>query len=357
MEAPDEHNSSGSARPVKILVTGATGFIGGHIARHLVSQGMVVSCLARESSKASFIQGLPVKLVKGDITDLASLRLAFQGQDTIIHTAGKVGDWGSYDSFYQANVTGTLNVLQAAYENAINRVLITGSVSSYGEENFNGVKDESSPFKSHYPYFMHTCFPSGMNHYRDTKALMTREAIDFAGKLGINLLILEPVWVYGENEFNTGFYEYLKSVKAGIRVMPGSRENTFHVIYAGELARAYFLAACSKLQGIHRIIIGSSSPENMVGIYRDFCEEADLKMPLLLPKFMTYPIGFILEMFATIFKAKNPPLLTRARVNMFYDSIGYDTSKASQLLHFENMVPRKEGIKKTVQWYRDNNML
>jgi len=357
MERPDENKASGSFRPGKILVTGATGFIGGHVTRFLVNQGLEVSCLVRENSKAGFIRNLQVSLIKGDIEDIESLRSAFRRQDAIIHTAGKVGDWGSYDSFYEANVKGSLNVLQAAADNAVSRVIMTGSVSSYGEEDYPDLKDESSPFNSHYSYFMDKCFPSGMNHYRDTKALMTREAIDFAEKNRMNLIILEPVWVYGENEFNTGFYEYVKAVKSGTGFMPGSRKNTFHVIYAGDLARTYYQALINGPEGIHRIIAGNPSTENMLRIYQVFCNEAGLKMPALVPKCLIYPVGFLLEMIYTVFKAKKPPLLTRARVNMFYDSIGYDTSKATKLLHLNKMVSLEEGIKRTVQWYRDTHYL
>jgi nucleoside-diphosphate-sugar epimerase len=344
-------------KPGKVLVTGASGFIGGHVVRCLVSHGFEVSCLVRDSGRIAFISDLPVKIIVGDVTDVQGLKTALRGQDAIIHTAGKVGDWGRYDSFYQANVNGTLNVLQAAVDNSIKRVIITGSVSSYGEENFKGLKSESSPYKSHYPYFLHKIFPSGMNHYRDTKALMTSEAIGYAVMHHLDIIIMEPVWVYGENEFGAGFYEYVNTVKSGVRFLPGSRRNTYHVIYAGELARAYHLALTSDLRGIQRLIIGNATPENMARIFGLFCEEAGLKLPALLPKWMTYPIGFILELFSTVFHLKDPPLLTRARVNMFYDSIGYDTSAAARLLNFENRVPVEEGIKKAVQWYRDNKFL
>jgi len=357
MEEAEGYYSSGSQKPGKILVTGASGFIGGHVARYLVDQGLEISCLVRDGSNTGFIKDLPVKLIAGDITDLNGLLTAFRGQDAIIHTAAKVGDWGSYDAFYEANVAGTLNVLKAASENSVGRVIITGSCSSYGEENYPGLKSEESPFHSHYQYFLAGLFPSGMNHYRDTKALMTREAIDFADKRGLDLIILEPVWVYGENEFNTGFYEYVKTVKSGIGFMPGSRKNTFHVIYAGDLAMAFHLALNCGLKGVHRLIAGNPSPEKMVSIHRLFCKEAGLKAPALLPKWFVYPIGFILEFIHTIFRSKNPPILTRGRVNMFYDSIGYDTAKALKMIHFGSRLSLEDGIKRTVKWYRDNNYL
>ena len=357
MAEAGEHKHSGYILPEKVLVTGSTGFIGGHVTRYLAGKGIKVTCLVRETGDRSFIRDLPVTYFTGDITDLKGLQKAFRGQDAVIHTAGMVNDWGKYESFYQDNVRGTLNVLQAALDNSIKKIVITGSVSSYGEEDFTGVKDENSPFNSHYPYWMDGFFASGMNHYRDTKALMTDEALAFAQRHGMDLVIIEPVWVYGENEFNTGFYEYVSTVKSGLHFMPGSRKNTFHVIYAGELARLFYLAISTNLNGIHRIIAGNEQAGLMSRIFPGFCEEAGLKKPTLLPKGVTYPIGFMLEMLYTLFRAKNPPILTRARVNMFYDSNAFDTSKAGRLLDFTNEVPLEEGIRRTIQWYQENNYL
>jgi nucleoside-diphosphate-sugar epimerase len=351
-----QYNPSAQKHP-RVIVTGATGFIGGHVTRYLCSQGVDVSCFARDSSDTGFIADMPARIVRGDITDPQSLADAFRGQQAVVHTAGRVSDWGRYDDFLATNVTGTLNVLQAALDNSISRVIITGSVSSYGEEHHPQLKSEQSPYNSHYPYFLDGIFPSGMNHYRDTKALMTREATEFARKHGINLIILEPVWVYGENESGTGFYDYLKEASRPFAMMPGKHTNTFHVIYAPELARAYYLALTSGLEGVHRFIIGSRVPENMLEIYSTFCREAGFRLPLILPKWVTYPIGLSLELIATLFKAKNPPLLTRARVNMFYDSIGYETSKADEILHFENRVPLEKGVKATVSWYREHGLI
>ncbi len=239
---------------LRILVTGASGFIGGHVIRYLAGRGLAVTCLARVSSDIRFISDLPVRIIHGDITDLASLHQAFKGHDIVVHTAARVDDWGRYHDFYETNVRGTLNVLHAALANSIRRVILTGSVASYGEEDSSGLKDESSPYKSHYPYFLDKLIPSGMNHYRDTKALGTKLAEESAGYNGMDVIVLEPVWVYGENEFSSGFFEYLKTLKSGIPLVPGSRNNTFHVVYAGDLAGAYFLACTGESGQIDHLI-------------------------------------------------------------------------------------------------------
>jgi nucleoside-diphosphate-sugar epimerase len=340
-----------------IVITGASGFIGGHVAKYFAGKGERITCLLRPGSDTGFIDDLPVNKTMGDILEIESLEQAFMGMDFVIHVAARVGDWGKYEDFYKTNVQGTLNVLEAALHNNIRNVMITGSVSSYGEEDCRSPKNETSPYRSHYPYFMDKMFPSAMNYYRDTKALMTSESIAFAQKNNMNLTIIEPVWVYGENEFTSGFYEYLKSVSSGLPVMPGSKKNLFHVVYAGDLAEAYYAAYKKNLQGIHRIIIGNEKPELMHEIYKTYCREANLKFPRLLPKWMVYPFGFVIEMIFTALKKKSAPILTRSRVNMFYDSIAYKTDNALQLLSFRCKTDTETGINKTVSWYIQHKYL
>jgi nucleoside-diphosphate-sugar epimerase len=144
---------------------------------------------------------------------------------------------------------------------------------------------------------------------------------------------------------------------SGIPFMPGCRNNTFHVIYAGELARAYYLAFQKQLTGIHRIIIGNREPENMQRIFGMFCIEAGLKKPGNIPKWVIFPVALALESISLLLRRKTPPLLMRSRVNMFYDSIGFSTLKADKLLGFRNEVDLETGIRQTVQWYKKNNWI
>jgi len=204
----------------KVFITGATGFIGSHILRQFCKNNIRPGCLVRRKSNIANIENLDVSLVYGDIRDQQSLVNAFAGYSFVIHNAAFVSDWGEYERFYTTNVDGTLNVLRASVLNNIKDVIITGSISVYGEEDSIIIKDESFPYNSHYNYFLDSLFPCKLNYYRDTKAASTREAILFAKREGLNLTILEPVWVYGEREFHTGFFEYLKTAKAGLPFAP-----------------------------------------------------------------------------------------------------------------------------------------
>lgn len=341
----------------KVIVTGGNGFIGSHIVKLFCHKGIKVTCLVRKDSNLKYIKDCEVEFTYGDVCDQGSLAGAFQGHDFVIHNAAYVTDWGEYKTFYQTNVEGTLNVLKACVAHNIKDVVITGTNSVYGEENSAVIKNENSPYNSHYRYFLDGIFPCRLNYYRDTKCIAVQKAVDFAQREEINLTILEPVWVYGENGSETVFLEYIKSARQGIFLSPGSKKNKFHVIYAGDVAHAYYLAFCKRLKGVSRIIIGDHVCEYMDNIFSMFCNFAKVKKPRLLPKWMVYPIGFFLELVYTICNVKNPPLLTRGRVNMFYDTIEYSTRKAEQVLGFKSRYSLREGIKNTVEWYQQQAYL
>jgi nucleoside-diphosphate-sugar epimerase len=341
----------------KIIITGAAGFIGSNVAAYFCEKGIDIICIVKKTTSLKNLRNLPVKIIYGDITEIKTLQAAFINIGCVIHIAALARDWGKYEEFYKVNVNGTLNVLNASHHNGVKNVIITGSISNYGEENSQEVKNEECPFNSHYNYFLDELFPCKMNYYRDTKALATKEAIKYSTINEMNLTIIEPVWVFGEHEFNTGFYEYMKAVKKGISFFPGSNKNKFHVIYVRDLARAYFLAYKKKLTGINRILVGNKKTESMNKIYSIFCRELGVKKPINIPKSLIYPLGFIMEFIYTICSIKHAPMLTRGRVNMFYDNIEYSVMKAEKVLSFVNEYTLEEGIKRTVNWYKDNNLI
>jgi nucleoside-diphosphate-sugar epimerase len=298
-----------------------------------------------------------VEIRTGNLLDVQSLSRAAEGCDQIIHTAALASDWAKWEDFCATNVVGTLNVLEVSKRLGMQHAVLTGSISSYGEEDCVTPKDELSPYRSHYPYFLDRVFHSRLNYYRDSKALATMKAIEFAQEHSLCLTILEPVWVYGEREFHSGFYSYVKAVKGGSHWMPGCKHNLFHVIYAKDLARAYVLAAQKRLPGVERIIVGNAHPEPMRRILGLFCQEAGVPAPRLLAKWMAYPAGFAMELASTVLRAPEAPLLTRGRVNMFYDSIVYSVQKAKRLLGFEAEFSLERGIHQTVTWYKANQFL
>lgn len=340
-----------------VLITGITGFIGSHTAEHFLEAGYRVGGLIRKDSSSANIDHLEIQREYGSVEDYSQLCRIVQRYDAVIHIAAWAADWGPWERFRKTNVEGTLNVLKAAHGAGHTHVIITGSISTYGEEDYAGEKDEAYPNASHYPYFMDRMFPCKMNYYRDSKAEAKAQAIQFAQSHSLNLTVIEPTWVYGEREFSSGFYEYMDSVRSGMFFMPGSRKNRFHLVYVKDLARAYRLALEKEPEGVQTFIIGNSQAPLMHEVYSGFCREAGLKAPLLMPKWLFYPLGFAMELIYTLFNSQTAPVLTRGRVNMFYDNIVYTVEKSQRILGFSCETELKDGIHKTVQWYKENGYL
>ncbi len=342
---------------MKILITGANGFIGHHLVRVFLEKGYEIRVLVRENSDLSLLKKFDIEYFYGDIRDTKSLKKALDGVDGLIHNASLVKDWGNYRDFYEINVNGTKNILEICKKNEIKKILITGTNSVYGEENNHIIKDERYKLDSHYKYSLDKIFPSKMNYYRDTKRMAKELINDYAIKNKMDIVIIEPVWVYGEGEVNGGFYQYIKSIKDGMKIMPGSKKNKFSVIYVRDLADIYLKLFEAENRGVESYLATNPDIKYMDEIYTTFCQKSSLNKPKYIKKGLIYPIAFLIEAFYTIFKIKNPPLLTRARINMFYDNIEYRGLKVEDKIGPIKYTSLEEGIEKTVNWYKEQGLI
>lgn len=339
------------------LVTGAGGFIGSHIAELFRAQGVSLRCMVRDRRRASFLRTLDVEIVEADLTRPDTLARVFTDVDTIIHTAARVADWGAYDAFHTVNVSGTIMIMRAAAAAGIRHVILTGSNACYGEDDTTEVKTECSPYRPHARYAMGRIWPSAMNHYRDTKTLACLHAMVLARRYGIDLTIIDPVWVYGEREFSSGFHAYVAAVAAGARIMPGSRTNRFHTIYARDLAQLYLLAREAHLPGVERFLACDTEAPLQAELFDMFCEEAGLAPPRRMPRSLALAAGLTLEAAAALLRRPTAPPLTRARAHLYYDTIICSGARARDLLGFRPQYTPRESIRRTVRWYIDNNFL
>jgi dihydroflavonol-4-reductase len=166
----------------RAFVTGATGFVGSHLARALLERGVEVRCLVRDSSPRDNLTGLGVTTATGDLRDLDSLRRGIDGCDAAFHCAA---DYRLFvpdpESMYASNVEGTRNVMRAAADCGVERLVYTSTVGALGIDPSGKPADERTPVR----------FENMIGHYKKSKFLAERLAEEWAGR-GLPVVIVNP---------------------------------------------------------------------------------------------------------------------------------------------------------------------
>lgn len=219
---------------MKALVTGGGGFLGGVIARMLRERGEQVRSFSRGAHPG--LAGLGVEQIQGDLSDLDRLIQAAEGCDIVFHVAAKAGIWGSYEEFYDANVTGTLNVLNACRTHGISRLVYTSSPSVVFDGRDVEGGDESLPYPARY-----------QAHYPKTKALAEQIVLN-ANAADLATVSLRPhlIWGPGDNHLVP---RIIARGRAGKLRRIGSRPCLVDTVYVDNAAQAHLLAADRLLPG------------------------------------------------------------------------------------------------------------
>jgi dihydroflavonol-4-reductase len=175
---------------MRIFLTGATGFIGSHVAQSLAAAGAQLRLLTRKTSRTEHLEGLHAELVEGDLLQPENLRSAISGCDALVHVAADYRLWvPDPKTMYAANVEGTKALLRLAREEAVGRVVYTSSVATMGFRSDGTIVDEETPVS----------IANMIGHYKRSKFLAEQEAIA-AAHLGQRVIILNPTTPIGAND-------------------------------------------------------------------------------------------------------------------------------------------------------------
>ncbi len=318
------------------LVTGATGFIGSHLAEELVKQGYNVTCLVRKGSDLKWIEGLTKNLYYGDCGDEKSLNGLSPYFDYVFHAAGLTKARRDEDFFY-ANVKGTENLLKAVSGKmpGLKRLVFLSSLAAAGPSRNGSLVNEDSE-------------PSPVSRYGESK--LKGEQLLSGYRAGIPITIIRPPAVYGPRDRD--FYVLFRMLKKGF--YPYWGKCYYSLLYVEDLVTAIIRAAESKEAEGKTYFISDSKvytnddiAEEIANVFRT--RPIKVKIPMAL---MSILIGIGGRL------SSGPSLFNRDKLReLSYESWICDPSKAEKELGFVPKVTLKEGIKWTADWYRIHRWL
>jgi farnesol dehydrogenase len=322
---------------LKVLLTGGTGFLGKNVARRLAAAGHSLRLLARGSSR---LEGLPTdaEIVRGDVVDAPSLRMAADGCDAVVHMAAMVKMWTTDRSqFDRVNVDGLRHVLDAA-EAAGARVVYTSSFMALGPAGPTP-GDESLVHRG-----------GARNDYERTKAaadVIAREA----AAAGRDIVILYPGVVYGPGDLTDGnivvkmVSDHLAGRFPGI-IGPGDRLWCYS--YVDDVVEGHLAALERGRKGERYVLGGENVP--MDGLFQTLHAVSGTRPPRFhIPYPVASALGYALVGWAEL--TGQPPLLTHEVVGVFREHWAYSSAKAERELGYRSR-PLRDGLERTIEWLR-----
>jgi len=327
---------------LRTFVTGATGFLGSHVARVLAEQGADLRLLVRTSSDPRNLDGVPGERVTGDLLAPESFRAALAGCEAVFHVAADYRLWiPEPDSMYRANVEGTRALLKMAREQGVRRVVHTSSVATMGFSNVGDVVDEATPVS----------LDGMIGHYKRSKFLSEQVAFEAAvlGKeVGQDVVIVNPTTPVGERDIKPTpsgriIVDFLK------KKFPAYVDTGLNLVDATECARGH-VAAFEKGRSGERYILGGENL-SLKQILDELRELTGLPSPMIkLPYFFAQATGVVDELVTGRLLGREPRATIDA-VRMGKKKMWVSSAKAERELGWK-IVPVKDALRRAVQWFQ-----
>lgn len=330
--------------PHTVLLTGATGFVGSHVAEALVRRGDVVRTLARAGSDTAFLDSLGVQVVRGDLTDAAALKTAADGCDVVVHCAAKVGDWGHVDGYRAVNVEGLRNLLDATLGKPLHRFVHVSSLGVYAARHHHGT-DETEPLPNDH-----------IDGYTQSKVESERLALQYHRKQNVPVTILRPGFVYGPRD-RTVLPRLAERLKERSVIYIARGRYALNTIYVGNIADAILLAIDAPVEACVGEVFNITDGE-FVSKRKFFETVADglgLKRPRGFPPVPVWLARAMANWREGVFRRKgkpHPPRITQAQLKFAGLNLDFSIAKARTKLGYEPKVLFDEGMAKALAWYK-----
>lgn len=325
---------------MRVLITGATGFIGSHVARRLIDRGFEVNALVRKASNTLNIQGLPLNVIYGDLEDQDSIRRAMKGCKGVFHIAASYGFWAiDPGQFYRSNVEGTKNIMEAAREVGVEKIIYTSSESTLKiNSSQNGDEMELDSLEN---------LPGS---YKKSKLVAEKEVLKSRDN-GLPVIIVSPTTPIGSRDVKpTPTGKIVLDMLNG--KMPAYVNTGLNIIDVEDAAEGHILAF-EKGKAGKRYLLGNKNLTlkqilDIIGTIAGI-RPPKVQVPLWLAKYASYADEFI---SGKVFRKH--PRIPLAAVKTAYKFRHFDCSKSVSELGLPQN-PVEDAFEKSIKWFREND--
>lgn len=320
-----------------ILVTGGNGFLGAYLVQYLVQSGEQVRVLHRATSDLSLLSPVrdKIEFVEGDIQDITSLVNAMEGIDKVYHAAAIVSfDPAKRAQLYNINVQGTANVIDAALQKGVNKLLHVSSVAAIGDIPSNGKVDETARWERN----------KARSHYSISKFLAEQEA--WRGQAeGLPTLIVNPSVIMGAGGWHTGTPALFKRIDEGFPFYPPGINGFVDVRDVAEAS----IALMNHTQEGERFIL-SSENLSFLQVLTQIADELKATRPYLKASPLVSSLALPIEKVKTLITGEEP-MITRESIASSTIQIHYSNQKVTSAIDF-HFRPIRETLHETAELYK-----
>ncbi len=323
------------------VVTGGSGFVGSHLVDLLLSKGHKVKCIVRSSSNLRWLKDKDVEIVNTGLYDVEKLKEVLKDADYLFHVAGIVKA-KSLEDYIKGNVETTKNLLEAikSTNKSIKRVVIVSSLTATGPSKIGKPNNELTPLNPITRY--------GVS--KKTEETLVKNYME-----EIPISIVRPPAVYGPRD--TEIYLIFKTYKSGLLPLIGFNKKEVSIVHVSDLVRGIYLAATAPKAVGEIYFVGSKNyytwDEMGNAIAKGMGKRA---LTLKLPHFLVYTVGAIAEFFSW-FSSKAATFNFEKARDFVQEAQTCDSSKALKDFGYVSEISLEDGMKTTIQWYKDNKWL
>ncbi|MCG8294637.1 NAD-dependent epimerase/dehydratase family protein [Pseudomonas entomophila] len=325
---------------MRILVTGASGFIGGRFARFALEQGLEVRVNGRRAEGVEHLVKRGAQFISGDLGDAELARRLCQGVDAVVHCAGAVGTWGRYQDFHQGNVVLTENVVEGCIKEHVRRLVHLSSPSIY----FNGrsrldIREDQVPRRFH-------------DHYALTKHLAEQKVFG-AQEFGLEVLALRPRFVTGAGDASI-FPRLMRMQRKGRVAIIGNGLNKVDFTSVHNLNDALFSALFAGDDALGQAYnISNGHPLPLWDVVNYVMRQMQLPQVTRYRSYgMAYSLAALNEAACLLWPGRPQPTLTRTAMQVMSTDFTLDISRARQYLDYRPKTTVWAALDEFCTWWK-----